>query len=233
MPASPAVVLLSGGMDSALTAALAKSEGFEIHALTFDYGQRHALEVQRAAEVAATIGVAEHRVMSIDLAALGGSSLTDRTIPVPQDPAEDGIGGAIPSTYVPARNTVFLSLALAWAETLGARDLFIGANVLDYSGYPDCRPEFIAAFQALARLATRAGVDGAEWIVHAPLMQMTKAQIATRAAELGIDLGRTVSCYIPEASGEPCGRCEACRLRARGFAEAGLADPALQAFTEN
>jgi len=227
MSGRPAVVLLSGGMDSALTAALARSEGFGVHALTLDYGQRHAIEVRRAAEVAAAIGVVEHRVMSIDLASLGGSSLTDPAIPVPRGGAGSEIGEAVPSTYVPARNTVFLALAMAWAETLEARDLFIGANVMDYSGYPDCRPEFIAAFQALARLATRAGVEGAEWMVHAPLMHMTKAQIVARAAELGIDLGRTLSCYVPEASGEPCGRCDACRLRARGFAEAGLSDPAL------
>jgi 7-cyano-7-deazaguanine synthase len=218
-------------MDSALTAVLAKSEGFDVHALTFDYGQRHAIEVQRAAEVAVAIGVVEHRVMSIDLAALGGSSLTDPTIPVPQDCGESGEG--IPSTYVPARNTVFLALAMAWAEALGARDLFIGANVLDYSGYPDCRPEFIAAFQALARLATRAGAEGADWTIHAPLMRMTKAQIAARASDLGLDLGRTLSCYIPDVSGQACGRCDACRLRARGFAQAGLSDPALDASTGN
>ncbi len=228
-----AVALLSGGMDSTVTAALAIAEGFDVHALTFDYGQRHAIEVLRAKEIAAALGVAAHRVLSIDLAALGGSSLTDPTIPVRQDGDEREIGEGIPSTYVPARNTVFLSLAMAWAETLGARDLFIGVNVLDYSGYPDCRPEFIAAFEALARRATRAGVEGAEWKVHAPLMQMTKAQIATRAHELGIDLGRTLSCYIPEASGRPCGRCDACLLRARGFAEAGLSDPAPGAASEN
>lgn len=233
MSGRPAVVLLSGGMDSALTAALAKTDGFDVYALTFDYGQRHAVEVQHAAEVAASIGVIEHRVMSIDLAALGGSSLTDSTIPVRLDCSEAEIGKTIPSTYVPARNTVFLALAMAWAEALGARDLFIGANALDYSGYPDCRPEFVEAFQALARLATRAGVEGAEWTVHAPLMCMTKAQITARAAELGLDLGRTLSCYIPDASGRPCRRCDACRLRARGFAKAGLTDPALDAFPGN
>ena len=233
MSGRPAVVLLSGGMDSALTAVLARSKGFDVYALTFDYGQRHAIEVARAVEVAAAVGVIEHRVMSIDLAALGGSSLTDRSIVVPQDRGEATIGEGIPSTYVPARNTVFLSLAMAWAESLGARDLFIGANVLDYSGYPDCRPEFLEAFQALARLATRTGVEGADWVVHAPLMRMTKAQIAARAAELGLDLGRTLSCYTPEASGVPCGRCDACRLRARGFAEAGLSDPALDSFPGN
>ena len=227
------MVLLSGGMDSALTAVLAQSEGFDVYALTFDYGQRHVIEVARARELAAAIGVVEHRVMSIDLAALGGSSLTDRSISVPQDRVEANIGEGIPSTYVPARNTVFLALAMAWAETLEARDLFIGANVLDYSGYPDCRPEFLEAFQALARLATRAGVAGTDWTVHAPLMRMTKAQIAARAAELGIDLGRTWSCYVPEASGAPCGRCDACRLRARGFAKAGLSDPALDTSSGN
>ncbi len=233
MVARPAVVLLSGGMDSALTAVLAQSEGFDVYALTFDYGQRHAIEVARAAEVAAAIGVVEHRMMSIDLAALGASSLTDPTIPVPQSCGESGIGENIPSTYVPARNTVFLALAMAWAEALEARDLFIGANVLDYSGYPDCRPEYLEAFQTLARLATRAGVEGADWTVHSPLMRMTKAQIAARSAELGLDLSRTLSCYIPEASGAPCGRCDACRLRAHGFAEAGLSDPALDAFPGN
>ncbi len=159
--------------------------------------------------------------------------MTDASIPVRQDGDERAIGEGIPSTYVPARNTVFLAVGMAWAETLGARDLFIGVNVLDYSGYPDCRPEFIRAFEALARLATRAGVEGAEWRVHAPLMEMTKAQIATRARELGIDLGRTLSCYIPDASGRPCGRCDACLLRARGFAEAGLPDPALGAPPRN
>jgi len=222
-----AVVLLSGGMDSALTAALAVAEGFDVHALTLDYGQRHSVEVARAARVAAAVGVTEHRVMAIDLAALGGSSLTDSGLAVPRDRDEAAIGTGIPSTYVPARNTVFLSLALAWAETLGARDLFIGANVLDYSGYPDCRPEFLAAFQATARLATRAGVEGAPLTVRAPLMRMTKAEIVRRAAELGLDLGLTLSCYDPAAGGRPCGRCDACRIRARGFAEAGLADPAL------
>ncbi len=231
--AKRAVVLLSGGMDSALTAALAKTRGFDVYALTVDYGQRHAVEVRRAAEVAAAIGVDEHRVMKVDLAALGGSALTDRSIDVPRDRSDAEIGAGIPSTYVPARNTVFLALAMAWAESLGARDLFIGANALDYSGYPDCRPEFIEAFQGLARLATRAGVEGAEWSIHAPLMQMTKAEIASRAHEMGIDLARTVSCYIPDASGAPCGTCEACRLRARGFAEAGLPDPALDASTGN
>ncbi len=233
MVARPAVVLLSGGMDSAVTAAMARDDGFDVHALTLDYGQRHSIEIRRATEIAAALGIVQHRVMTIDLAALGGSSLTDDSIPVRQGGDEREIGEGIPSTYVPARNTVFLALAMAWAETLGARDLFIGVNVLDYSGYPDCRPEFIRAFEALARLATRAGVEGVEWRVHAPLMKMTKAQIASRAHELGIDLARTLSCYIPDASGQPCGECDACLLRARGFAEAGLRDPALGASPRN
>lgn len=232
MPARPAVVLLSGGMDSAVTAALARADGFEVYALTLDYGQRHSIEIQRAAEIAASLG-ARHRVMTVDLAALGGSSLTDASIPVRQGGNEQEIGQGIPSTYVPARNTVFLALAMAWAETLEARDLFVGVNVLDYSGYPDCRPEYISAFEALARLATRSGVEGTEWKVHTPLMEMTKAQIAVRARELGIDLARTLSCYIPDASGRPCGRCDACLLRARGFSEAGLSDPALGASPRN
>ena len=223
-----AVVLFSGGIDSALTAMLARAEGFQVHALTFRYGQRHAVEVERAERLATEVGAAEHRVMAIDLGALGGSSLTDPARDVPRDRHPAAIGQAIPSTYVPARNTVFLSLALAWAETLAARDLFIGANVVDYSGYPDCRPEYLEAFQAMARLATRSGVQGAAWTIHAPLLHMTKAQIVTRAAGLGLDLGLTLSCYVPVSSGNPCGRCDACRLRARGFAEAGLRDPALR-----
>lgn len=217
-----AVVLLSGGMDSALTAELARRDGFAVHALTLDYGQRHAIEVVRAAAVAVAVGAIEHRVMTIDLAALGGSCLIDPSLDVPRDRSDAAIGTGIPSTYVPARNTVFLALALAWAEALGARDLFIGANVMDYSGYPDCRPEYLRAFEALARLATRAGVEGVAWAVHAPLMRMTKADIVRRAVDLGLDLSMTLSCYDPAASGEPCRRCDACRLRTRGFAEAGL-----------
>jgi len=221
------VVLLSGGMDSAVTAALAARDGFAVHALTVSYGQRHAVEVDRARRVAEAVGVVEHRVLTLDLAAIAGSSLTDETQEIPLDRDDGVIGQGIPSTYVPARNTVFLSLALAWAETLGAKDLFIGANVLDYSGYPDCRPEFLDAFQATARLATRAGVEGAQFRVHAPLMNMTKADIVRQAEGLRLDLGLTLSCYNPVASGRACGRCDACRLRSRGFAEAGLRDPAL------
>ena len=227
MASRPAVVLLSGGMDSAVTAALAVRDGFSVHALTLAYGQRHGVEVESAARVAEAVGAVEHRVLTLDLAAIAGSSLTDSTLDVPRDRDEDAIGEGIPSTYVPARNTVFLSLALAWAETIGSRDLFIGANVLDFSGYPDCRPAFLAAFEATARLATRAGVEGVPLTVHAPLMHLTKAAIVERAAELGLDLGLTLSCYDPVAGGAPCGRCDACRLRARGFAEAGVADPGL------
>ena len=219
-----AVVLLSGGLDSTTTLAWARSRGFETHALTFDYGQRHGEELRRAEEVAAQIGVAQHRIFRVDLASFRGSALTD-DVPVPKDrPIDDDI----PVTYVPARNTVFLSIALAWAETLGARDVFYGANSLDYSGYPDCRPEFLEAFERLANLATKEGVESAEpWFrIHAPLMTRTKADIVRLAGELGVDLSRTISCYDPGPGGEPCGRCDACVLRARGFEEAGVPDPA-------
>jgi len=215
-----AVVLLSGGLDSATTLAIARAEGFEAHALSFRYGQRHSAELRAADEVAAQLGAVEHRVVDLDLAAFGGSALTDEAIPVP-DQASDGI----PVTYVPARNTVFLSIALAWAEALGARDLFIGVNAIDYSGYPDCRPEFIRAFQQVANLGTRAGVEGEHFEVHAPLIELTKAQIIRRGSELGVDYGLTVSCYAADEAGRACGACDACRLRTRGFREAGLADP--------
>ena len=228
-----AVVLLSGGLDSATTLAEARAEGFDAYALTIDYGQRHAVEIECARRLAVVLGAVSHVVVPVDLTFAGASALTDPQIPVPRGRAPAEIGSGIPVTYVPARNTVFLSLALAWAETLRARDLFIGANIVDYSGYPDCRPEYIEAFQALARLATRTGVEGAAWLVHAPLMRLTKAEIATRAAELGLDLGPTLSCYIPDASGAPCGSCDACRLRARGFAVAGLPDPALAPIPGN
>jgi 7-cyano-7-deazaguanine synthase len=221
-----AVVLLSGGLDSATLLAHVTAEGWEPYALTFDYGQRHRLELARAAEIAAALGAAEHRTVRVDLGAFGGSALTS-DLAVPKDRGDEP--GVIPVTYVPARNTVFLSLALAWAEAIGARDLFYGANALDYSGYPDCRPEFVEAFQRLANVATREGVESGEpWFrVHAPLMRMTKADIVRRAADLGVDLSRTLSCYDPRPDGAPCRRCDACRLRARGFAEAGLEDPAL------
>jgi 7-cyano-7-deazaguanine synthase len=215
-----AVVLLSGGLDSATVLAIARAQGFACHALSLDYGQRHAAELEAARRVATALGAVEHKVLPIALDAFGGSALTDRTIAVP----EQGTTG-IPVTYVPARNTVFLALALGWAEVLGARDLFIGVNALDYSGYPDCRPEYIAAFERLANLATRAGVEGGRFHVHAPLIAWTKAEIIREGVRLGVDYGLTVSCYQADAAGRACGRCDSCRLRAQGFAEAGVPDP--------
>jgi len=223
-----AVVLLSGGLDSATTLALARDEGFEVHALTVRYGQRHALEIERAATLAQALGAASHRVIAVDLGFAGGSALTDPAMAVPKDRSTAEIESGIPVTYVPARNTVLLSLALAWAETLGARDLFLGVNALDYSGYPDCRPEFLSAFERLAALATRAGVEGRGVAVHAPLLRMSKAEIVRAAVRLGVDLGQTLSCYDPAADGTPCRACDACQLRAKGFREAGLDDPALR-----
>jgi 7-cyano-7-deazaguanine synthase len=223
-PSPPAVVLLSGGLDSATAAAVARADGFDVYALTIAYGQRHRHEVESARAVATSLGAVRHVELQVDLSAFGGSALTD-AIDVPKDRPLDA--GDIPSTYVPARNTVFLSLALAWAEALGARDIFIGVNALDYSGYPDCRPEFIDAFERLARLATKAGVEGATVRVHAPLVRMTKAEIIRRGLELGVDYGLTHSCYDPDRAGRPCGHCDSCLLRARGFAEAGVPDPAL------
>lgn len=221
---SRAVVLLSGGLDSATAAAIARSEGYELYALSVSYGQRHAVEIEAAHRVAAALGIRRHVELSVDLAAFGGSALTD-TISVPKDrPLDDE---EIPPTYVPARNTVFLSLALAWAEVLGAHDIFIGVNALDYSGYPDCRPEYIEAFEGMARLATKAGVEGQRFRVHAPLIRMTKAEIVRAGTSLGVDYGLTHSCYDPSADGRPCGHCDSCLLRAKGFAEAGIADPAL------
>ena len=217
-----AVVLLSGGLDSYTAAAIAKSQGFTLHALTVRYGQRHAREVDAARRVAAALGVAAHLDLDLDLRGIGGSALTSE-MPVPFD--RDLSASDIPSTYVPARNTIFLSLALGWAEVLNARDLVIGVNALDYSGYPDCRPEFIRAFEALAALATRAGVEGARFRVHTPLMALTKADIIRRGLELGLDYRLTHSCYDPAPDGAPCGRCDSCVLRARGFAEAGAPDP--------
>jgi 7-cyano-7-deazaguanine synthase len=220
-----AVVLLSGGLDSATVLGHARAGGWEAYALSFDYGQRHRVELARAEEIAHDLGAAEHRIVRVDLASFGGSALTD-DIAVPKDRRE--IGEGVPATYVPARNTVFLSLALAWAETLGAADLFVGVNALDYSGYPDCRPEFLDAFSRLANLATRAGVesDGPAFRIHAPLLNLTKAGIVLRARELDIDLSKTLSCYDPDPAGIACGRCDACLLRARGFEEAGIEDPA-------
>jgi 7-cyano-7-deazaguanine synthase len=215
-----AVVLVSGGMDSAVTLAVARAAGFDCHALSFDYGQRHRVELEAAARVARALGAASHRVIRFDLAQFGGSALTDPGIAVPEQPA-----GGIPVTYVPARNTILLSFALAQAEVLGANDIFIGVNAVDYSGYPDCRPEYIAAFQNLARLATRAGVEGAAITIHAPLIALSKAEIVRRGTKLGVDFGATVSCYQPDDAGRACGRCDACRLRRDGFAAAGLRDP--------
>ena len=220
-----AVVLLSGGLDSYTAAAIAKLEqGFELYALTIQYGQRHVREVESARAVARALGVARHLEVPIDLRAVGGSSLT-ADLPVPRD--RDPDASDIPSTYVPARNTIFLSVALGWAETVGAHDLVIGVNALDYSGYPDCRPAFIAAFEHLATLATREGVEGARFRVHTPLIHLRKADIIRRGLALGVDYGLTHSCYDPVASGAPCGRCDSCLLRARGFREAGVPDPLL------
>jgi 7-cyano-7-deazaguanine synthase len=221
-----AVVLLSGGLDSYTAAAIAKNEEFEVHALTVRYGQRHVHEIEAARRVASALGVARHLELELDLRGIGGSSLTsDAPVPVDRDLADL----AIPSTYVPARNTIFLALALGWAEVLGAYDLFIGVNALDYSGYPDCRPEFIAAFESLAALATRAGVEGARFTVHTPLITLTKAGIIRRGLALGLDYGLTHSCYAPTRDGRPCGRCDSCVLRAKGFSEAGVPDPLLTA----
>jgi 7-cyano-7-deazaguanine synthase len=218
------VVLLSGGLDSYTAAAIARAEGFRLFALTLRYGQRHAQELQAARKVAAALGVERHVELDVDLSAFGGSSLTTDA-PVPKDRPLDA--GDIPSTYVPARNTVFLALALAWAEALGAADIFIGVNALDYSGYPDCRPEFIEAFERLASLATAQGVGGTRMRIHAPLQHLGKAEIIRQGAALGLDYSLTHSCYDPGPAGRPCGRCDSCTLRAAGFAAAGIADPAL------
>jgi 7-cyano-7-deazaguanine synthase len=221
----PAVVLLSGGLDSATVAAIAASEGYAVHALSFAYGQRHSFELEAARRVAKSLGVAQHRVATIDLRAFGGSALTD-DINVPKGRSAAEMGDGIPITYVPARNTIFLSFALAWAELLGASDIFIGVNALDYSGYPDCRPEFIRAFEQMANLATKAGVEGRQKLtIHAPLMQLTKAQIISKGMELGVDYSLTSSCYDPGPDGRPCGQCDSCVLRRKGFHENGMDDP--------
>jgi 7-cyano-7-deazaguanine synthase len=217
---SKCVVMLSGGMDSATCLAIARADGFECHALSFDYGQRHRAELGAAAEIATTFDVASHRTLRLDLGALGGSALTDTRIDVPETP-----GGGIPVTYVPARNTVFLSFALALAEVTGATAIFAGMNAIDYSGYPDCRPEYLDAYQAMANLATKRGVEGNPVLIRAPLLRLSKAQIVQRGTELGVDFSRTVSCYQADAAGRACGRCDACRLRRQGFVDAGLADP--------
>lgn len=215
-----AVILLSGGLDSATIVAMAKAQGFACYSMSFDYGQRHRAELQAAERVARQLGVVEHKVIGLDLNGIGGSALTDPDIAVPETPGE-----GIPVTYVPARNTVFLSLALGWAEVLGARHLFIGVNAVDYSGYPDCRPEFVEAFERLANLATKAGVEGDTFKIEAPLQFLSKAQIVQAGTDLGVDYGLTVSCYQASSEGEACGRCDSCRLRADGFKAAGISDP--------
>ncbi len=215
-----AVILLSGGLDSATIVAMAKAQGFACYTMSFDYGQRHRAELQAAERVARQLGVVEHKVIGLDLNGIGGSALTDPNIAVPEIPGE-----GIPVTYVPARNTVFLSLALGWAEVLGARHLFIGVNAVDYSGYPDCRPEFVEAFERLANLATKAGVEGDIFKIEAPLQFLSKAQIVQAGSQLGVDYALTVSCYQADDEGQACGRCDSCRLRAEGFKAAGISDP--------
>jgi 7-cyano-7-deazaguanine synthase len=217
-----AVVLVSGGLDSATTLAQAIFEGYACHALTMRYGQRHQAELDAATRLVQLLGAEEHKVLSLDLGAIGGSALTDRNIAVPQSPSS-----GIPVTYVPARNTVFLALALGWAEVLGARHIFIGVNAVDYSGYPDCRPEFIAAFEHLANLATKAGVEGNTFKLHTPLIQYSKAEIIRKGINLGVDFGLTVSCYLADEQGRACGRCDSCRLRRQGFEQAGVPDPTI------
>src|SRR5947199_6998668 len=219
-----AVVLLSGGLDSATTLAIANDEGYEVFALSFRYGQRHEIEIVAAQQVAKSLGVSRHRVLEIDLRAFGGSALTD-TIDVPKNRGEDDMASGIPVTYVPARNTIFLSYALAWAEVIGAHDIFIGVNALDYSGYPDCRPEFIAQFEKLAQPATKPRVEGTRYQGHAPLIEMTKAEINRKGATLGVQFSLTTSCYDPTPDGRACGACDSCLLRAKGFREAGIPDP--------
>jgi 7-cyano-7-deazaguanine synthase len=224
-----AVVLLSGGLDSATTLAICAREGFQAYALSFEYGQRHHIEVLAAKRVAASLGAREHRVAQIDLRVFGGSALTDE-IPVPKERDEKDAGN-IPVTYVPARNTIFLSYALAWCEVLGAADIFMGANAVDYSGYPDCRPEFISAFETLANVATKAGVEGARFRIHAPLLAMSKAQIIETGTELGVDFSLTHSCYDPTDDALACGQCDSCRIRLAGFRQAGRRDPIAYATT--
>lgn len=215
-----AVILLSGGLDSATVVAMARADGFTCYTMSFDYGQRHRAELQAAERVAKDLGVVEHKVIGLNLNGIGGSALTDSSIDVPQAPSE-----GIPVTYVPARNTVFLSLALGWAEVLGARDIFIGVNAVDYSGYPDCRPEFVESFERMANLATKAGVEGQGFTIQAPLQMLSKADIVKAGTRLGVDYAKTVSCYQADDQGRACGKCDSCRLRAEGFAAAGLQDP--------
>lgn len=221
----PAVVLLSGGLDSTTVLAIAARQGYDCHAMSFRYGQRHAIELERARVIAGKLGAVKHVVVDVDLRQFGGSALTS-DIPVPKQRSVEEMSHGVPSTYVPARNTVFLSFALAWAETLHASDIFIGVNALDYSGYPDCRPEFITAFERMANLGTKAGVEGRQQLrIHAPLIEMTKADIIRHGLSLGVDYGLTLSCYDPSPDGAPCKTCDSCLLRAKGFAEAGITDP--------
>jgi len=220
MSNSKAVVLISGGLDSTTALAIARDQGYDCYSISFDYGQRHRAELAAAERTARSLGVREHKVVRLDLQAIGGSALTDERIAVPEQEGE-----GIPVTYVPARNTIFLSIALGWAEVLGAQDLFIGVNAVDYSGYPDCRPEYIAAYETMANLATRSGVEGQKLHIQAPLMHWSKGEIIHRGQALGVDYSLTVSCYQANAAGEACGRCDSCRLRRAGFAEAGVADP--------
>lgn len=220
-----AVVLLSGGLDSATTLAIARDAGFDCYCLSLNYGQRHSAELDAAARVAKSLGARDHRVLNLALSEFGGSALTDSAIAVPVD----GVQSGIPVTYVPARNTIMLSLALAWAEVLGSKDIFVGVNAIDYSGYPDCRPEFIAAYETMANLATKAGVEGAKLTIHAPLIALTKAEIIRRGTSLGVDYGATVSCYQADDKGHACGVCDSCRLRKEGFASAAVSDPTLYA----
>ena len=226
-----AIVLLSGGIDSSTTLAIAKDLGFKIYAISFNYGQRHRTELRAAEKVAKHLGAQEHLILDVSLDKIGGSALTDE-ITVPKDRGNHEIGTGIPVTYVPARNIVFLSLALGWAEVIGARDIFIGANVVDYSGYPDCRPEFIFAFEKMANLGTKAGVEGERFTIHAPLSNLTKAQIIKRGTQLGVDYSLTLSCYDPTEQGKACGHCDSCLLRKKGFKEAGIPDPTIY-YNEN
>lgn len=219
-----AVVLVSGGLDSATTLAVARQSGFECYALSVDYGQRHRIELEAAQRVAAMLGAREHKIIRLDLTTFGGSALTDAGISVPTSPST-----GIPSTYVPARNTIMLSLALAWSEVLGSSDIFIGANAVDYSGYPDCRPEYLRAYEAMANLATKAGVEGVRLQLHAPLVHLSKAEIIRRGADAGVDFSKTISCYQPSSTGLACGLCDSCRIRRKGFEQAGIADPTLYA----
>jgi len=226
LSAKPAVVLLSGGLDSATCLAICKEQGFNPYAISFRYGQRHAIELTKASTIAEQANVAQHVIINIDLGAMGGSALTDVRMEVPKHESASDIGTEIPITYVPARNTVFLSYALAWAEVLGALDIFIGVNALDYSGYPDCRPEYIAAFETMANLATKAGVSGNRLQIHVPLIHMSKAEIIRLGLSLGVDYSQTLSCYDPSELGVACGKCDSCLLRIRGFEQIGMLDPA-------